>query len=94
MLTERSSLQAEKAEKYRDMLSKHFARKVQVDNDQQISRVHFPMGFCTLCAESEQLHFICEADSQAALDAVKSIIDKHINLLKEVRGTELHWQTV
>lgn len=91
MLQQYSSLATAKADKYRQMLSKHFARKVTVEEGEQGSLVHFPMGICRMQVQNESLVFFCSADNQPALDAVKDIIQKHMNLLKEVRGVQLDW---
>ncbi len=91
MPTTQTTLTATKAEKYKTMLSKHFARKVTVDDQTQYALVHFPMGLCKISAEGDQLSFYCDADSEEALNAVKNIIDRHIPLLKDIRDTELVW---
>lgn len=91
MLQTTSSVTAEKAEKYQDMLGKHFARKVSVETNTHQSVVHFPMGICRIGTEGSTLHFQCEAETAEALAAVQSIIDRHIPLLKAIRETELVW---
>ncbi|GLQ29575.1 DUF2218 domain-containing protein [Litoribrevibacter albus] len=92
MLKSTSSVTAEKAEKYQDMLGKHFARKVSVETHTQQSVVHFPMGICRINSEGSALNFQCEAQTAEALAAVQSIIDRHIPLLKAIRDTQLVWQ--
>jgi len=93
MPIEISKITAPKAEKYRDMLSKHFARKVTVDQtDKLTSVVNFPMGECRIHAFDDQLSFHCHAENDQALEAVKSVIDRHIPLLKDIRDIQLEWQ--
>lgn len=91
MLQTISSVTAEKAEKYQDMLGKHFARKVSVETNTHQSVVYFPMGTCRISSEGSKLHFQCEAETADALAAVQSIIDRHIPLLKAIRDTQLVW---
>ncbi|MCV6613856.1 MAG: DUF2218 domain-containing protein [Cellvibrionaceae bacterium] len=97
MYSQISQLPSPKAIKHCDMLAKHFKRKVAVEHDPDRNvdhyraLVHFPMGKCQMQASAGELQFHCQADSQAALDAVKSIIERHIYLLKEVRESQLIW---
>lgn len=93
MLNASSTITAPKAEKYREMLSKHFARKVSVDEPDELSSiVNFPMGTCRIHAKHDQLNFTCQADSNEALAAIQSVIDRHIPLLKDIRDIQLQWQ--
>ncbi|MEM6774430.1 MAG: DUF2218 domain-containing protein [Pseudomonadota bacterium] len=94
MLTESSQLVAPKARKYMTMLSRHFSRKVNVAMCSDQSIVNFPMGDCVMTVLDDELNFRCEAENREALDRMKGVIDGHIHLLKEVRGTELEWIAV
>lgn len=92
MFREKSFLEAEKAQKYMTMLGKHFARKVPVDMGEQEVRVNFPWGVGVMSVNQRQFYFFCEADTQESLDKVKRVIDDHIYLLKDIRGTVLCWE--
>lgn len=94
MLKEQSCLTAERSEKYGDMLSKHFARKAEVEINEGNSVIKFAMGTCTISAQEEELNFLCEAKDEECLDTVKGIIDGHIHLLKAVRDVKLNWNKV
>ena len=93
MPKESSVLTAEKSPKYQAMLAKHFARKVEVEMNEDDALVHFPMGRCLMQVRDTDLHFHCEADSQEALNAIKGIVDGHMHLLKDVRDTKLQWRS-
>ncbi|RBP50725.1 DUF2218 domain-containing protein [Arenicella xantha] len=91
MYQAKSKVKAERAAKYVDMLSHHFSRKVTVEKSEACSQVQFPMGLCHMSAVDGALVFRCEADSNDALQAVQSIIDRHIPLLKHIKDTKLDW---
>lgn len=91
MYQAKSKVKAERAVKYVDMLSHHFSRKVTVEKNESYSQVNFPMGLCHMSAVEGELSFLCEAESNEALLAVKGIIDRHIPLLKHIKDTELEW---
>lgn len=94
MFQTQSKLVTDNAPKYVQMLGHHFARKVTVDEQEQYSVVHFPMGVCTMHHSYDALTFECQAESQEALLVVQSIIDKHIHLLKKVKDKNLNWISV
>ncbi len=94
MLKIESRLGTDQSQKYVDMLSHHFARKVDVDRGGEETLVHFPMGKCWMRGQDKTLHFVCEAESEQALLVVRSIIDKHMHLLKKIRDQKLQWSSV
>ncbi|GAA3930764.1 DUF2218 domain-containing protein [Litoribacillus peritrichatus] len=93
MLQTALTVHTEKAEKYQDMLSKHFARKVEVTRQASQATIHFPMGICYFSVANNTMHFLCEAQNEDALEAVKGIISGHVPLLKELKNIELNWQS-
>ncbi len=91
MYQAKSKVKAERAAKYVEMLTHHFSRKVSVEKKMEYSKINFPMGQCYISADNGELHFLCKAESDAALQAVRGIIDRHIPLLKHIRDAKLSW---
>jgi uncharacterized protein len=87
----RASVSTEDAEKYRDMLARHFARKVFVEAQDGVSVVNFPMGVCRMEAHADALHFHCRAETEEAVAQVAGIIASHLHLLKKLRDVPVQW---
>ena len=88
----RVALKAQKADKYLTTLSKHFAKKVAVDTQEQMSKVYFPMGTCQMNLSDNTISFLCEAEEEEALATVQHIISAHITMLKEFKECKIEWQ--
>ena len=85
------TLRADKAEKYIKSLSKHFARKIEVTQETEVATVAFPMGLCRMFADGREMHFCCKADSDQALEAVKTIINSHVTRFGELKNVTVQW---
>lgn len=88
----KASLEAEKADKYINTLAKHFAKKVTVHGEDDVRKIHFPMGTCQMSLANNTLSFFCEADEEDALFAVRNIMTSHITMLKEFKHMAIEWQ--
>lgn len=92
MFVRSADVSTDDAEKYRDMLARHFARKVFVDQQEGQSLVYFPMGQCRMEATADTLSFRCQAESEQAVMQVVGIISSHLYLLKKLRDVPVQWQ--
>lgn len=81
--------------KYLDMLAKHFARKVEVEqlseSEPVKALVNFPMGTCLMTAQGSTLSFEIEAGSEQAASGAASIISGHMHLLKKLENKDIEW---
>jgi len=84
-------LQAQKSQAYFESLCKHFARKVEVKQENDKATVAFPMGLCTMLVEDTAMHFEASADDNEALDAVKHIIASHAVRFGELKNASIEW---
>lgn len=91
MKTTQGQVQAEKADRYFESLSKHFARKVKVDKSETCARVHFPAGICLIELERNNIIFNGEAKTDNDLEIIKQIIDSHVNRFGELKDQSIDW---
>lgn len=91
MFQARTMVQAQKADKYIKTLAKHFAKKVSVESNGDVSTVMFPMGMCQMTLKNDTISLLCESSQQEGLDTVKSIISSHLIMLKEFKHISLEW---
>ena len=87
------SVETPKAAAYLKTLSKHFARKVEVEHNDGGSVVHFPMGKCHMEVQEQTLSFACLADNEQALEAMQGIIDVHLHRQIDLMNTSFSWTT-
>ena len=91
MHSSRLMLTATKAAGYYDALCRHFARKVKVDRDGDRATVLFPMGTCDMSFEGQHLQFLCSAEDDHALEAVKTVIERHVVRFGELKQANVEW---
>lgn len=91
MFQARTVVQAQKADKYIKTLAKHFAKKVTVENNDNVSKIMFPMGTCQMMLKNDTISLLCESSQEEGLDTVKSIISSHLTMLKEFKHISVEW---
>ena len=79
------------ASRWLQRLCFHFSKKIAVVNDEHQGRAALPSGPCRLWADSEALHFECEADGEEALARSRVIIDEHIKLFSRKAPLAVAW---
>jgi hypothetical protein len=84
-------LSAVKSRGYYDSLCRHFARKVPVDRAGNRATVLFPMGTCDMVLDGDEMHFLCSAKDDKALDAVKTVIEQHVVRFGELKQVRVEW---
>lgn len=68
------------AKRYLGQFVKHFAHKLPFvrHEDNAHGEVEFPLGLCTLDADDTRLSIIVNAGSAGEMDALKSVVDRHL----------------
>lgn len=79
------------AEKYIEMLRKHFAQKVSTEKGSHESQVHFTMGECLMNWQSGNMRLHCKAKHKDALQAVVQILESHLHMIREIKGRNIDW---
>jgi len=85
-------LQAQKSQAYFDSLCKHFARKVEVVQENDSAIVMFPMGQCKMSVNDGVMYFAADADNEEALNTVKYIVDSHAVRFGELKQATVEWR--
>lgn len=80
-----------KAPRYLKALCNHFNRKVTASYDDNIGRVHFPFGDCTLQAEAETLVIHVSAASAMTLTRTKHVVADHLVRFGEKDELTVTW---
>jgi hypothetical protein len=81
------------ADRYAGQLSKHFAHKIPVtDVDAGGARIAFPFGAALVRAEAGLLLLRAEADDEAALERVRSVISDHLARFAFREALDIVWQ--
>ena len=91
MPTSKLTLRAEKSRAYFESLCKHFARKVQVDRNNNRATVFFSAGECEMLLEDKHMSFHASANDPEALNIVKAVISSHAVRFGELRNTPMEW---
>jgi phospholipase/carboxylesterase len=81
------------ADRYAGQLSKHFAHKIPVtDDDAGGARIAFPFGAALVRAEAGLLLLRAEADDEAALEHVRNVISTHLARFAFRETRDIVWQ--
>lgn len=73
-------------------LSKHWAHKLEVEQEQDHTRVSFPEGTCLLHAEPDKLVVAVEALDTASLDKLEHVVDGHLERMAAQEDLDIVWQ--
>lgn len=88
-----AKVKTEKADKYKTVMARHFARKVKVDWLEHQACIHFPVGNGYLEVQGSWLEMTCEAETEEKLLIVKRIIDSHFKQFTHRESLILDWQS-
>lgn len=81
------------ADRYAGQLSKHFAHKIPVTDDGAGgARIAFPFGAALVRAEADLLLLRAEADDEAALERVRTVISSHLTRFAFRETLDIVWQ--
>lgn len=64
--------------KYLQQLCKHFAHKIEVENDETSGNIRFPMGTARLSADEAGLTVHFDLEKAEDSERAQSVIDKHL----------------
>ncbi|MFC4349954.1 DUF2218 domain-containing protein [Fodinicurvata halophila] len=78
MPSSEARVRTEKAGRYLDQLCKHFSHKIPAQWEASSGRLEFDMGTCRMEVEREALVLCCEAEDQADLQTVKTVVGDHL----------------
>jgi len=81
------------ASRYLQQLCKHFAHKITVEYDARNGRADFGLGICVMSASDSELALRCEAETDAALDRVKAILDDHLRRFAWREKPVIDWRS-
>ncbi|OSQ46247.1 DUF2218 domain-containing protein [Thalassospira alkalitolerans] len=91
MYKTKGSVQTENARKYLQQLCKHFAHKVDVDFTPDKGHVSFPMGQCTILAQSTLLSFEGQSEQEEGIARMKGVIISHLDKFAWREQIEYIW---
>ena len=88
-----TTIKSEHAQKYLQVLCRHFSRKVEAKWNEHQGAVLFPVGTTMMKVDDERgtLSMTCYALNKSNLEAQKSIIDQHVNMFERRESIELTW---
>jgi hypothetical protein len=82
----------EKASRYLQQLSKHFAHKLPVTFDEHKGSIGFSIGECALTADGETLTITATSPAEADMEQLKDIIVRHLVRFAFREELKVEWQ--
>ncbi|MEM6593772.1 MAG: DUF2218 domain-containing protein [Pseudomonadota bacterium] len=89
-----ASFKTVNAVRYLSMLSRHFAKKLEVTVRHHTARIVFPFGYCAMSADEQRLHLVATAQNQDDLDKVEEVISSHLDRYAFRENPQLLWKQV
>lgn len=86
-----ASLRTDHANRYLEMLCRHFGRRLKVTFDNHTGQVEFPFGRCALSADDRRLKLVATAASRGDLDKVEEVIANHLERYAFREHPQLEW---
>jgi hypothetical protein len=94
MLMQTGFVQMEDASRYMVRLCHHFSKKIAVVHTPQQGVAQFPWGKCTLTAQVQGIHFLCEAQDRDGLERVCNVINSHVSLFSRHMQLSVAWDVL
>ena len=79
------------ANRHMTALCAHFARKVPVLTEDDVSHVSFPFGQCDLSANAEHLKLTATARARDELERVVEVVSNHLDRFAFRENPNLTW---
>ena len=89
-----TSIQTPNATKLIKRLSKHWAHKLTIREEADITIIEFERATCQLSGDEQQLHAVVSAENTDDLNHFADVVARHLHRMNAAIGDELNieWQ--
>ena len=88
----RAEIATESGEKLLKRLCKHWAHKLEVEQQGSEGRVSFEDGSCLLRAEPDKLRVAIEALDEEGLDRLEGVVASHLERMAGDEALQIVWE--
>ena len=88
----RADIATESGDKLINRLCKHWAHKLEVEQEEGKGRVNFDVGSCLMTSEPGRLHVAVEALDEEGLDRLEGVVASHIERMAGKEPLEIVWE--
>ncbi len=88
----RAEIATESGDKLINRLCKHWAHKLEVEQEEGKGRVTFDVGTCLMSTEPGRLHVAIEALDEKGLDRLEGVVASHLERMAGKEPLEIVWE--